>query len=170
MAWEFLVSTGISLYSNYTGRKSARDLVNNIKPGTDTAARDINRETTRRMGFMQSEQNRIDRLNLPMNVMIANKLSNQADAGADKVGSANMYRGSADAMQEQNIDEMGMQFGEKLTNQVTDARQTQQNILQASYDGKSAYNQIISQANRAGYTQAASNSPWTATGYQTGGN
>jgi len=163
MAWEFLVSTGVSLYSNYRTRQDTKDLVNRIKPGTDTAAKDTMKETNRRKTFMQAEQNRLDRLNLPMNVVLANKIGSQVDAGADKVGSANMIHSSANTMQQQSIDEMSMQFGEKLINQVAGSRQTGENILQASYDGKSAYNQIIAQANRAGYTQAETNNPWSLT-------
>ena len=61
MAWEFLVSTGISLYTDYRTTKSAQNLISNIQPGVDTSAADINKATQERVNYERSEQNRINR-------------------------------------------------------------------------------------------------------------
>tara|TARA_Y100001938_G_C7818507_1_gene295457 strand:+ start:69 stop:581 length:513 start_codon:yes stop_codon:yes gene_type:complete len=167
MAWEFLVSTGFSLYTDYKGAKSARNLINNIKPGIDTAAADINKATSNRMAFARSEQNRINRLNLPMGTKIADKLSSQMTQQKDQMGGAQMVHSNANTMYQDAVDQMGVATGQRETNLTTDERQTSQNILDIAYQGKSAYNQIMSEAYRAGYTQAGAYTPWTASGYQT---
>jgi len=166
MAWEFLVSAGVSLYSDYRATRSAKDLINRIRPGIDTAAADINKATTQRMAHERSEQNRINRLNLPMGVMIANKLASKMTQSKDKMGDANMVHSTANTVYEDALDEMGAATGERETNLTTDERQTTQNILDIAYQGKSAYNQIMSEAYRAGYTTAGDYTPWTASGYQ----
>ena len=163
MAWEFLVSTGISLYTDYRTTKSAQNLISNIQPGVDTSAADINKATQERVNYERSEQNRINRLNLPMGVRIAKKLASKMTQSKDKMGDANMIHSTANTVYQDALDEMGAATGERETNLTTDERQTQQNILNIKYQGKSAWNTIMSQANRAGYTTAQDNNPYTVT-------
>jgi len=151
---------GFTTYSYFKDSKATQDMIDNMKPITDTSLRDVD-ENLRSTKRFYGKQHRITGIDDDIYTRdLINSISGNVHSAADAtVGIANMeYSAGAESKFSRGTDSAQKGFGREMTNIKQDEEQRGQSLLQAMYDSKRTRNMIIADATRAGYTTAGQSS------------